>query len=176
MSVQEGLDRVKLNLIQGRRVILTGASSGIGEALASRLLELEANVLVTARRESPLIKLKEKYPQQVHWVSGDITAPSTRQRLIETAQEHWGAIDLLVNNAGIGAMGPFAEASPDRLELLMKVNFIAPAELSRLAYPLLVKGEQPALMNIGSILGHRAVPWKSEYCASKFAIRGLTAA
>ena len=53
MSVQEGLDRVKLNLIQGRRVILTGASSGIGEALASRLLELEANVLVTARRESP---------------------------------------------------------------------------------------------------------------------------
>lgn len=176
MSVQEGLDRVKLNLIQGRRVLLTGASSGIGEALASRLLELEANVLVTARRESPLIKLKEKYPQQVHWVSGDITAPSTRQRLIETAQEHWGAIDLLVNNAGIGAMGPFAEASPDRLELLMKVNFIAPAELSRLAYPLLVKGEQPALMNIGSILGHRAVPWKSEYCASKFAIRGLTAA
>ena len=87
MSVQEGLDRVKLNLIHGRRVILTGASSGIGEALASRLLELEANVLVTARRESPLIKLKEKYPQQVHWVSGDITAPSTRQRLIETAQE-----------------------------------------------------------------------------------------
>ena len=66
MSVQEGLDRVKLNLIQGRRVVLTGASSGIGEALASRLLELEANVLVTARRESPLIKLKEKYPQQVH--------------------------------------------------------------------------------------------------------------
>ena len=123
-----------------------------------------------------MIKLKQKYPQQVHWVSGDITDPSTRQSLIETAQEHWGAIDLLVNNAGIGAMGPFAEASPDRLELLMKVNFIAPAELSRMAYPLLVKGEQPALMNIGSILGHRAVPWKSEYCASKFAIRGLTAA
>lgn len=70
MSVQEGLDRVKLNLIQGRRVILTGASSGIGEALASRLLELEANVLVTARRESPLIELKEKYPQQVHWEIG----------------------------------------------------------------------------------------------------------
>jgi short-subunit dehydrogenase len=167
---------VKRKSIQGRRVLLTGASSGIGEALAQRLLQCKARLLITARRSEPLAGLQQQYPDQVSYVCGDITADQTRLQLIAEAQRRWGAIDFLVNNAGIGAMGPFSQATPDRLHQVMAVNFTAPAELCRLSYELLKQGDQPAIMNIGSILGHRAVPWKSEYCASKFALRGLTSA
>lgn len=162
--------------IQGYRVLLTGASSGIGEALAHRLAQCQTQLLITARRSEPLDALQQQYPDQVHYVCGDITQQETRHRLITEAEQRWGAIDLLINNAGIGAMGPFNQANPERLQQVMTVNFMAPAEMCRLAFPLLKQGSLPAIMNIGSILGHRAVPWKSEYCASKFALRGLTSA
>ncbi len=81
-------------------------------------------------------------------------------------------MDLLVNNAGIGAIGPFADATPERLRRVMEVNFFAPVELTRILIPSLRRGRAPVICNIGSVLGHRAVPMKSEYCASKFAIHG----
>ena len=88
--------------------------------------------------------------------------------------EAFGGLDILVNNAGIGALGPFSEATPDRLRRVMEVNFFAPAELTRVAVPVLEQGRQPLVVNISSVLGHRAVPMKSEYCASKFAMHGLS--
>jgi short-subunit dehydrogenase len=80
----------------------------------------------------------------------------------------------LVNNAGIGAIGPFAEASPERLRKIMEVNFFAPAELIRSALPLLEAGKRPLIVNVSSVLGHRGIPKKSEYCASKFALHGFS--
>jgi short-subunit dehydrogenase len=82
-------------------------------------------------------------------------------------------LDFLVNNAGIGAIGRFAEADADRLRRIMEVNFFAPAELIREALPLLERGRRPIVVNVGSILAYRAIPHASEYCASKFALRGL---
>ena len=93
---------------------------------------------------------------------------------MEAVQQETGGLDLLVNNAGVGALGEFAEADPQRLRTVMEVNFFAPAELIRAAMPLLRAGEQPMIVNIGSVLGHRAVPLKSEYCASKFALHGFS--
>jgi short-subunit dehydrogenase len=81
-------------------------------------------------------------------------------------------LDVLVNNAGAGAIGPFEQADTDRLRKVMEIDFFAPAELTRICIPLLKQGTRPAILNIGSVLAHRAVPNKSEYCAAKFALRG----
>ncbi|MCG8650999.1 MAG: SDR family NAD(P)-dependent oxidoreductase, partial [Pirellulales bacterium] len=114
-------------------------------------------------------------PGRVLPIIGDITAPQTRQRVVETAASvRGGAVDLLVNNAGIGAIGPFADATSERLRRVMEVNFFAPAELTRQMIPSLRQGRAPVICNMSSVLGHRAVPNKSEYCASKFALHGLS--
>jgi short-subunit dehydrogenase len=78
----------------------------------------------------------------------------------------------LINNAGAGAIGPFVDASQDRLRKVMEIDFFAPVELTRASLPWLERGTRPAILNIGSVLSHRAVPNKSEYCAAKFAMRG----
>lgn len=157
------------------RVVATGASSGIGYALASRLVQAGAHVLATARREERLLQLQRDNfgaPGNLAILPGDLTSPSHRLAIAAWCREHWGAIDTLVNNAGAGAIGPFADATGDRLRHVMEIDFFAPAELTRICLPLLLSGNRPAILNIGSVLGHRAVPLKSEYCAAKFAMRG----
>src|SRR6188508_2049462 len=90
------------------------------------------------------------------------------------ARREFGGLDCLVNNAGIGALGRFEAADEARLRQALEVNFFAPAEFIREALPLLKAGHGPIIVNIGSVLGHRAMPDKSEYCASKFALHGFS--
>jgi short-subunit dehydrogenase len=163
--------------IQGMRGLITGASSGIGYELARQLAAAGAELLITARRQAPLDALIDEtriWPGRVTALVGDVTDPDHRQRLVDTAGDRWNGLDLLVNNAGVGATGPFAEAGPERLRSLFEVNFFAPVELMRIALPLLRAGRTPVIANIGSVLGHRAVPRKSEYCATKFALHGFS--
>ncbi len=165
--------------LNNMRVVATGASSGIGYALVSRLLLSGANVLATARREERLEQLakeNEGAPGTLSILPGDLTSANHRAAIAAWCLEHWGAIDTLINNAGAGAIGPFADASSDRLRQVMEIDFFAPAELTRSCLPLLLGGNRPAILNIGSVLGHRAVPLKSEYCAAKFAMRGWSEA
>lgn len=158
------------------RVIVTGASSGIGRELTLQLIAAGAKVVATARREDRLRQLADEVaaPEQLVVVPGDICDPQLRTMLVKTACERFGGLDLLMNNAGIGALGTFADGSSERLRTVMEVNFFAPVELIRAAIPALRHGRTPAICNISSILGHRAVPAKSEYCASKFAIHGFS--
>ncbi len=161
--------------LQGIRVLLTGASSGIGLATALQLADAGARLLVTARREAMLRELRERLQcqgRQIDYLAGDITDPAHRSRLLDWVESHWSALDVLINNAGVGALGPFVRSDPQRLQQIMRVNFFAPVELTRLVLPLLKQGTRPAIVNVGSVLGHRAVPNKSEYCASKFALHG----
>ncbi len=163
--------------IEGKRVIVTGASSGIGYALCVQLAERGCRLVINARRQDKLRLLQEEILRlggQAVPVTGDVTEADVRQRLLGSSVEAFGGLDILVNNAGIGALGPFSEATPDRLRRVMEVNFFAPAELTRVAVPVLEQGNQPMVVNISSVLGHRAVPMKSEYCASKFAMHGLS--
>lgn len=160
-------------------VIVTGASSGIGRELCKLLVARGAFVIASARREERLESLATEcqslsgMKHRLQTVAGDITDHATRARLIELASDMGGGkLDLLVNNAGVGALGPFASATPERLRRIMEVNFFAPVELARLAFPLLCRGRAPVMCNVSSVLGHRAVPDKSEYCASKFALHG----
>lgn len=163
--------------IRGSRAIVTGASSGIGRALAIELARQRADLVVTARRADRLRELAGAVGEiggRVETVPGDITDPAVRQKVLDTAQAKFGGLDILVNNAGVGAMGRFEEAAPERLRRLMEVNFFAMAEMTRLGLPLLKQGRKPILVNVSSILGHRGVPHSSEYCASKFAVQGFS--
>ena len=163
--------------IPGLRTILTGASSGIGRCLALELARQGARLVLTARRRPELEDLQRQIrdlQREAHIVVGDVVDPAVRQQLLDTARTALGGLDLLINNAGVGAIGPFAEASEARLRRVMEVNFFAPAELIRSAVPLLQAGQRPMIVNVSSVLGHRGIPKKSEYCASKFALHGLS--
>ncbi len=153
--------------------IVTGATSGIGRCLVKLLVERGATVVICGRRQQRLAELVDQLGQQAVPVVGDITQPAVRDKIVQTARSaRDGAVDLLVNNAGVGAIGSFATATPQRLRDIMEVNFFAPVELTRLLLPAIRRGRSPVICNIGSVLGHRAVPDKSEYCASKFALHG----
>ena len=96
--------------------------------------------------------------------------------MVEAAQQILGGADVLVNNAGIGATGHFAEAASDRLRRIMEVNFFGLTETTRVFLPLLRAGHRPAIVNISSIAGKRGIPARSEYSASKFAVQGFSEA
>lgn len=163
--------------IEGTRAIVTGASSGIGRALAIELARQGARLVIVARREEKLREVAAeiaKVGAAAEIVVGDVTKPETRAAMIAAAKEHLGGLDLLINNAGVGALGHFSHADAERLRQIMEVNFFAVAETIREALPALRRGNRPMIVNISSVLGHRSVPRMSEYCASKFALQGLS--
>ena len=160
---------------KGKRVLLTGASSGIGWHLATKLIDCGASVVATARRRERLEQLSLAVgnpTRRLIALEGDVTDAAHRARLIEAVQVEFGGVDLVINNAGIGAIGPFERASEERLRRIFEVDFFAVTELTRLALPLLHQGVNPAVCIVSSVLAHRGVPYKSEYCAAKFALRG----
>ncbi|MFW5692841.1 MAG: SDR family oxidoreductase [Thermoguttaceae bacterium] len=165
--------------LDGSRAIVTGASSGIGRELVRQLADAGARVVALARREERLRALADECaaaPGTVTPIAGDVTDAEVRRRAVEAAQAEFGGLDLLVNNAGVGAMGLFENADPDRLRRVMEVNFFALVELTRLALPVLRRGTSPMIVNVSSILGRRGVPYSSEYSASKFAVHGFSEA
>ena len=157
------------------RVLITGASSGIGREIALAFARRRAHLLLTARRTELLKDLAAECRQlggAAEVVAGDVTDAQCRHALVQKASELGDGLDVLVNNAGVSAHGRFSVSDEATLRHIMEVNFFAAAELTRNALPLLRRGRQPAIVNIGSILGHRGLPLNSEYSASKFALRG----
>jgi short-subunit dehydrogenase len=174
---------VKQRTIAGKRILLTGASSGIGRELALQLASAGGRLVVTARREDRLNELAasissgdngEPPSNAIVPVVGNVCDAQTQDKLISTCVETFGGIDILINNAGIGAMGRFDESDGDRMRQLFDVNFFAVTELTRKAIPFLKQGTDSLIVNMSSILAHRAAPLKSEYCASKFALHGFS--
>lgn len=169
---------VRRDLKDGRALV-TGASSGIGQAMAAELARGGVDLVLVARRADRLEQVVNQlacYGRAVLPVVGDITAPAVRQRALEVVRDQLGGLDLLVNNAGISAHGRFVDATADRLRQIMEVNFFAATELMREALPLLQQGRQPMVVNVGSILGRRGLPFTTDYCASKFALHGFSEA
>ena len=159
------------------RVLCTGASSGIGRELASQLSRRGARLVLNARREDRLQDFTAEIEQSggtAAYVCGDITSAQTRQAILSRAESLWGGVDAIIHCAGIGSIAHFADSTETILRQIMEVNFFAAVELTRIALPLLQEGRSPIIVNIGSVLGHRAVPRKSEYCASKFALHGFS--
>jgi short-subunit dehydrogenase len=154
------------------RVVVAGASSGIGRELTLALAKAGAETIAVARRAERLNELAATSPDLIHPLAGDLTDPALRARIVEEVDRRWGALDCLVNCAGIGAVERFDQSSEGVLRALMEINFFAPVELTRALLPALRRGSDSAIVNVSSVLGHRAVPGKSEYCATKFAMHG----
>jgi short-subunit dehydrogenase len=165
--------------IAGLRILITGASQGIGRALALEAARRGARVLAAARSENLLAELADEARAAGHPIAtvlADVTSPEDRQKMADTARDVLGGLDVLVNNAGIGATGHFADAAPERLRKIFEVNVFGTTETTRVCLPLLKEGKTPAILNISSIAGRCGIPARSEYSASKFAVQGFSEA
>lgn len=159
--------------ISNQRVLITGASSGIGRACAFAFARRGARLLLVGRdvdRLQPVLD-KARAPEQ-HAVSADLTRDEDRARLCEQAVERMGGVDILVNSAGVGLYAPTLETEPEQARYLFELNFFAPLELCRRLAPTMPSGG--AVVNISSIGGKTALPWSGLYSASKFALNGLS--
>jgi len=161
--------------LTGKRVLITGASQGIGRALAVAAARAGARVLAAARTNSLLVELANEVRAAggvLETVAADVATPAGRDALRDAAVAAFGGLDILVNNAGIGATGHFVECDPASLRAIFEVNLFGTCELTRLCLPLLRAGERPLIVNVSSVLGRRGYPARSFYSASKFAVQG----
>jgi NAD(P)-dependent dehydrogenase (short-subunit alcohol dehydrogenase family) len=164
--------------LEGKRALITGAGSGIGRALAIEASRLGMTVALCGRRAEPLYAtLSEMTPSGRHLrLRGDITAPAVRRSIRHYLWQHWGGLDVLVNNAGLVPVGPLSCTTDDELERVMMTNVVAPLALTREMLPLLRRPGTSRIVNVGSVLGDIAYPLFAAYSASKFAVRGLSIA
>ncbi|MCS7045248.1 MAG: SDR family oxidoreductase [Gemmataceae bacterium] len=165
--------------IAGSRILITGASQGIGRALALEAARQGAKVLAAARQEPLLAELAAEASSQglaITTVAADVTRSEDRVKMVDAARQAFGGLDILINNAGIGATGHFADVDFANLRKIFEVNFFGLTETTRACLPLLKQGVKPAIVNISSIAGRRGIPARSHYSASKFAVQGFSEA
>ncbi len=164
--------------LKGLGVLLTGGSRGIGRCIAGLLAEQGARLVLAARSEAELNEAVAELRgtgAEVYGVRGDLTSAADRERMVASAVEKLGVLDVLINNAGTCSFGEFSTSSEDVLRQIMEINFFAPAEMIRLCLPHLTKSSnRPAVVNVSSICGRRGFPSFPEHSASKFALVALT--
>jgi len=156
----------------GKVVIVTGGSSGIGRATALGFAARGANVLITGRREGPLAEVAATHSNITGFVA-DVARPDDASRTIDQAISLWGRLDVLVNNAGAGAILPLAEVTADQIGSIFSVNVVGPSLLAAAALPHLAQ-RKGSIINISSTFGHKAAASLSHYAASKAALEHLT--
>jgi short-subunit dehydrogenase len=154
--------------------VITGASSGIGEAAARRLArEPGASLVLVARREERLRALAASLGEErVSWVTADLVDDDAPARVRAHVQERHGRLDLLVNNAGSGWRARFADGGYENVRRTMAVNFDAPVRLTEALLPLLRASAPSAIVNVASTAGRVARAGTGAYSASKFALAG----
>ena len=154
-------------------VIITGASSGIGRALAYEFAARGALLVLAARRIDRLEKIKQDLPQTaILAVQADVSLEHDCRELIDQAVSHFGKIDVLVNNAGISMRALFADTEISVIKKLMDVNFWGTVYCTKSAFPYLLKSGG-TVVGVISIAGYVGLPARTGYSASKYAIRGF---
>lgn len=156
-------------------VVITGASSGIGLASARLFGSLGARVVMAARRLELLQSLAPSVssdPSRVLCVKADVSVEDDCRALVEAAAERFGGIDIMINNAGISMRAMFKDMKLDVLRRLMDVNFWGTVYCTRYALPYLLKS-RGSLVGVISIAGYSALPARSGYSSSKYAVRGF---
>jgi len=153
----------------GKRVLLTGASGGIGFAVARALHARGATVVATARRAEVLEQLRDELGERAEVLPADLADRGDVTALPERA----GAIDVLVANAAVPASGPLLGFESDELDRALDVNLRAPIQLSRALAPAMVERGSGHLVFVSSLSGKVASPGSSLYSATKFGLRGM---
>ncbi len=157
--------------------LVTGASSGIGEAIARRLLRKGWCVAVTARREDrlvSLVKLLDVAGDRTLTLVGDVTNAVDRKRWVELTYERWGRIDALINNAGYGQRGPVELVPLEAVRANFETNLFSLIALTQLVVPLMRARGRGHIINIGSVAGRIARPFSSVYDATKHALNAIS--
>lgn len=154
--------------------MVTGASRGIGFAIAARLAKEGAEVVMTARNAEALRKAAKQVPGKAVPVVADVTSPRDVARLFRRVKKLYGRLDTLVNCAGVFTYKPFRETTLKEWNNNLETNLTAPFLMTQAALPLLAGVEHPHIVNILSISSTRAFPNCSAYTASKFGALGLT--
>jgi short-subunit dehydrogenase len=164
--------------LAGLRALVTGASSGVGRAVATELLTRGGHVLATARRGDRLADLAASLPPgssaaRCISAAGDITDPRFREHVVRVASERLGGLDLVVTAAGGGAIGALTTMPANTFRDVLDLDLLAPVELVQIALPHLAAGRDPAIVLIGSILGYHPLPLHAAYCAAKAGVVAL---
>ncbi len=160
-------------------VLITGAGSGIGRALAVEAAERGMAVALCGRREAALQVTRALLGREQHQhliIPADITNPGDRGRIVGVIGDRWKGLDVLINNAGVIEGGAIDKLDDDAINRTFLTNVIAPIALTRDLMPLLMAARPSRVVNIGSIFGDIAYPQFSGYSASKFALRGFSSA
>ena len=160
--------------IKDRVAVVTGASRGIGEAIARQLVEKGAKVVLTARDKTRLNAIAGELGSAALAIECDVVDRSQVNAMVAATVEHFGQLDILVNNAGIGLSGVVADFDLDDLEQVFAVNVFGVVACIQAAIPHMRAQSWGHIVNISSILGKRAVPQTSGYAASKFALHALS--
>ena len=156
-----------------RRIWLTGASSGIGAALAEVLLQQGHRLALSARNAGALHALAERYPGQVLQAPGDLTDPEQVRAIGQRISEHWGALDQAILNAGTCEYVEVSAFEAAMVERVMRANLFSAALCVEAALPLLRRGEHPHLVAVSSSVTFLPLPRAEAYGASKAAMRYL---
>jgi NAD(P)-dependent dehydrogenase (short-subunit alcohol dehydrogenase family) len=155
---------------------ITGCSTGLGRALAERVLEQGHRCVVTARDVAQVNAIAARWPQLSLAVALDVTDPSQVDAAVKEALRAFGRIDVLVNNAGYGYLAAIEEGDDDAVRAMFDTNFFALARLTRRVLPVMRSQGSGHIINISSVGGLIGNPGSGYYCASKFAVEGLSEA
>lgn len=161
--------------MQNKVVVVTGGTSGIGKAIAIAYAKRKARVVVSGRNEEALRQTEQELKQftsDVWTVKGDVSIEADCKRLVDETIQHFGGIDVLVNNAGISMRALFSEVDVQVIKKVMDINFWGTVYCTRYAMPYLLKS-RGTVVGISSIAGIKGLPARSGYSASKFAMNGF---
>ncbi|WP_042394945.1 SDR family NAD(P)-dependent oxidoreductase [Streptacidiphilus carbonis] len=156
--------------------LITGASSGLGNALAEYVLEQGDQVVATASSVAATTELAARYPGTALALRLDVTDPAHRTAAVQAAEERFGGIDILVNNAAIDFIGALEEQEEVDYRRLFEVNFFGAVGLTRAVLPGMRRRRSGTVVNISSMDGLASLPANGYYSASKFALEGFTEA
>jgi uncharacterized protein len=159
--------------LSGKRVLVTGASRGIGETLAHAFTGAGARVALVARTKDTIMALADELGGTAH--PADLSDPTQVAGLVSQVEDEAGPIDVLVNNAGVGLPVAFIESPPEDVREVTQVNFLAPAELCRQAIPRMLERGGGHVVNVSSLASTAVSPGIVSYAATKAALSHFTA-
>jgi 3-hydroxybutyrate dehydrogenase len=159
--------------LSGRAALVTGGAGGIGRAIASQLAEHGACVLLADMNEQQGQQVASQIPRAI-FQRADITSRDDCQALVQRAEQEWGGVDILVNNAGVQHIAPVEDFPLERWEELIRILLVAPFVLTHYALPHMYARGWGRIVNMSSIHGLVASPYKSAYVAAKHGLIGFT--